>query len=271
MSQISTKFILNSAITLAKMASNSVDQNKIVSTTFNSSGGITGGSGTTVGILIPVASALIVNASGLDVQVDNSTIGVSANKLYVLPHSITNTQLAVMPANTIKGNNIGASGAPLDLTVAQVLSMLGPIPVANGGTGDTSFTVNQVIIGGTTSTGALAQVAGGTSGQVLTATGTTTAPTFQSLPAAPTLTSLGIRAGQTSISSGVATQAVTFSSTLGSTSYAVTVNMVNTTDSSPQFQPIVVTAQSATGFTASWNVNTLTANYVLNWQAILNN
>jgi hypothetical protein len=63
-----------------------------------------------------------------------------------------------------------------------------PVPVSNGGTGDTSFTPFAVITGGVISTGALQSVASvGTSGQVLTSNGTGALPSFQtvtsSLPA----------------------------------------------------------------------------------------
>jgi len=75
-----------------------------------------------------------------------------------------------------------ATGLPLTSGVTGVL------PVANGGTGDSSFTANQVVIGGTTSTGPLAQVAGASSGFVLTSNGATAAPTWQATASALTVT-----------------------------------------------------------------------------------
>ena len=51
------------------------------------------------------------------------------------PGSVTNDKLADMPDQTIKGNNAGASGPPLDLTVAEVNAMLGSSPGVNVGGG----------------------------------------------------------------------------------------------------------------------------------------
>jgi hypothetical protein len=65
--EISTSIrIKDAGVTLAKLASNSVDENKIVSTTYSASGAITGGSGTKVAV-----------------QVDNSSIEISSNALRV--------------------------------------------------------------------------------------------------------------------------------------------------------------------------------------------
>lgn len=91
------------------------------------------------------------------------------------------------------------------------------------------------------------------------------------LTVAQTLTMLGIFSGKTTISNGSTSVAVTFSTAYAGTSYSVTANLLNTTDTNPQFQPITITAQSTTGFTASWNAPTATANYTLSWQAILSN
>jgi hypothetical protein len=75
----------------------------------------------------------------------------------------------------------------------------------------------------------------------------------------------GIRSGTQAISISTTSQAVTFSSAMPSTSYSITACMSNVVDAYPEFQPIVVTSKTTTGFTASWNTNTDSANYQLEW------
>lgn len=70
---------------------------------------------------------------------------------------------------------------------------------------------------------------------------------------------------EVSISSGATTAVVTFPATLqtGSTTPRIAGWIFNSTDANPQFFPVTITARSATGFTATWNFATDSANYKL--------
>jgi hypothetical protein len=84
-----------------------------------------------------------------------------------------------------------------------------------------------------------------------------------------TTTPIDFRAGQATVTNGTTSVAVIFSATV-TTSYVPVCTWMNTTDATPQFQPIVITAFSTTGFTASWNVPVDSANYVINWFIAVN-
>lgn len=80
--------VKDAGIVLAKLASNSVDENKIVSTTYSSTGGLVGGSGTKV-----------------SVQVDNSTIELNTNALRVKDLGITTAKIAASNVTSAKLEN----------------------------------------------------------------------------------------------------------------------------------------------------------------------
>lgn len=78
-----------------------------------------------------------------------------------------------------------------------------------------------------------------------------------------------LRAGQTPITNGTATVTGTFSTAMPNTSYALIVQLFST-DGTPQFQPVTITSKTTAGFTAKWNANVDSVNYVLDYIAIGN-
>jgi len=94
---------------------------------------------------ITAGAALTKSGNTLDVAVDSSSIEVSSDALRVKALGITNAMLAAS-------------------------KVTGTLPVASGGTGLATMTSNGLVYGN--GTGAMAQVAVGTSGQILSANGT---------------------------------------------------------------------------------------------------
>lgn len=74
---------------------------------------------------------------------------------------------------------------------------------------------------------------------------------------------------EVAIASGVTTVTVTLPIAMASTGYVVTATMADVTDPTPQFIPLMITAKTTTGFTASWNMPTDTANYKLAYNAAI--
>lgn len=152
---------------------------------------------------------------------------------FLADSAVTNAKLANMATLTLKGNNTGGSTAPLDLSTAQVQTMLSiptssaPLPLNAGGTGISAGSANaafnalspmttlgDIIYGGAAGIGT--RLAIGTTGQVLTVSGGGI-PSW-SAAATGTVTSVALTvpaflsvAGSPITSSG--TLAVTFSGT----------------------------------------------------------
>ena len=115
-----------------------------------------------------VASRLGIGSTG---NVLTVTGGVPVWSAPATSGTVTSVGLAAPSIFTVSGSPVTSSGT---LTLSYSGTAL---PIANGGTGDTSFTANQIVIGGTTSTGPLQQISAGTSGQILTSNGSG-APTW---------------------------------------------------------------------------------------------
>ena len=93
-SQSLVSTISNSAVTLAKIASNAVDENKIVSTALSASGALTGGSG-----------------SKLAWVPDNSTLEINANAARIKDLGVTTAKLAATSVTAAKlGSDVAGAG-----------------------------------------------------------------------------------------------------------------------------------------------------------------
>ena len=118
----------------------------------------------------------------------------------------TNLQVSGLTGFVYANNTTGYATAA---TTAQLLSLLGTTPVSNGGTGLSSLTAGSLVYGNGTS--AYNTLAIGTSGQIMTSTGS--APQWSTLSGVAVTTFIG---GTTGLTPSTATSgAITLGGTLG--------------------------------------------------------
>ena len=126
-----------------------------------------------------------------------TSVGLSMPSIFTVSGSPVTTSGTLTATLNSQSQNLflaspsGASGVPsfrgltaLDIPGIDASKIsTGTLPVARGGTGRTSNTAYALMVGGTTTTGALQQVSGvGTAGQVLTSNGAGALPTWQAAP-----------------------------------------------------------------------------------------
>jgi hypothetical protein len=144
-------------------------------------------------ITIKQGSGATVNvANGSKVMVVTDGAGAGAAVLNANPTEVGGTVTSVGGTGTVNGITLtGTVTSSGNLTLGGTLGSVdltsqitGTLPVANGGTGATTITANNVVLGNGTS--AVQTVAPGTSGNILTSNGTTwqsTAPAASGISA----------------------------------------------------------------------------------------
>ena len=193
------------------------------------------GSGSQVASLVATSNSTLTTLSALT---SASSLAISGSQVSggtfgaVNGSAITNLSASalsgVLPVGVTGGSGLSIATSQLTGSVSLTTQVSGILPVVNGGTGNASFVSNQVIVGGTTSTGALAQVGTGTSGQVLTSNGSA-APTWTT-PLSGTVTSVGLADGSTTPIYTISGSPVTSSGTL---TFTLNTQLANTVLAGP--------------------------------------
>ena len=98
-------------------------------------------------------------------------------------NTITNSTLGTVTSVAMSGGTSGLTFAGGPITTSGTFTAGGILVTPNGGTGLSSYTANALIAGGSTPTGILQQVSGGTIGQFLQYQGPSALPTWANVTA----------------------------------------------------------------------------------------
>ena len=112
------------------------------------------------------------NSHGQSLTAQPHALGITNEML--LPIGANSTLVSLVSADTLTNKTINGSSNTVT-NISLTAAVTGTLPVANGGTGATSLTANNVVLGNGTS--AVQVVAPGTSGNLLTSNGSTWAST----------------------------------------------------------------------------------------------
>lgn len=162
-----------------------VSQGSAANPTFGTAVVAGGGTGNTVlsnhGVLLGQGtSPIVTTAVGTTGQVFTGVTG--ADPVWASP-AASSISITGNSGGALTGNTFTFTGGTTGLTFSGAGStetLGGDLVVANGGTGNTTFTAYSVLCAGTTATGAFQNVSGvGTTGQVLTSNGAGALPTWQ--------------------------------------------------------------------------------------------
>jgi len=153
----STLRVKDLGITTAKIADLAVTLAKIQDIAGGAGGVILGQS---LGVTGPPVALVVSSSPTIDTLISGGFIDLSIKtgsitSSHIQNGTVSNTDLANMADQTIKGRTGGTTGVPLDLTRTQVLAILSPIPIANGGTGQTTQTPAFDALAPTTTAGDL--------------------------------------------------------------------------------------------------------------------
>lgn len=144
----------------------------------------------TIGTAYTFTNGVKLVGSVVSADVDNTTIDITGTSLEVKAGGISNTQISNSAAIAYSKLNLTGSIVNADITNATInltTKVTGALPIANGGTGQTTAnagfnalspmtTGGDLIYGG--ASGVATRLANGTAGQVLQSNGTTLAPTW---------------------------------------------------------------------------------------------